>query len=72
MVELAFALLHALLWAGGAGIDPCAHKLTEELLRTRRRVTAFAGLPAPRNEIVLGEVLVQELQASAAVSLRIF
>ena len=62
----------AVLWAGGARIDPGAHKLAEELLRARCRLSAFAWPPAPGDEVIMREVLVEKFKASTAVSLWVF
>ena len=56
---------------GRSGIDPGADELPQLLLRARCGLTPFAGVPAPRDEVICCEVLVQEVKATAAVPLRI-
>jgi hypothetical protein len=56
---------------GRSGIDPGADELSQLLLRARCGLTPFAGVPAPRDEVICCEVLVQEVKAPAAVPLRI-
>src|SRR5947209_8315700 len=54
-----------------AGIDPCLRELAELLLRARRGLAAFARRPAPRDQIVVCEMLLQQRERAPAVTRRI-
>src|SRR2546430_1704491 len=54
-----------------SGLDPCAHELSQLFLRARSRIAPFARMPPPRDQIILRQMLVQELKATAPVSLGI-
>src|SRR5690348_8460804 len=55
----------------GTGVYPGLDEISEQFLGTRGRVAAFAGLPAPCDEIVAGGVIVQARKVAPAVALRI-
>jgi hypothetical protein len=54
-----------------SGIDPGADELPQLLLRARCGFTPFARMPAPGDEVICCEVLVQELKAAPAIALRV-
>src|SRR5690349_4948401 len=51
-----------------SGIDPGLNELTQSSLRSRRRGAAAAWVPAPGDQIVVRNVLVQEREVTAAVA----
>ena len=55
-----------------AGIDPGLDKLAEPRLRAGGRHAASAGVPTPGDQVVLGDVLMQQGQVAAAVTRPIF
>src|SRR4051794_24766322 len=60
------------LWAVGAGINPRLDKLTEPLLRSRNGSTAKSRIPAPGNEVILREMLMEKRQVASAIAGWIF
>src|SRR6185312_9911202 len=52
-----------------AGINPGTNKFPELLLRTRCRIAALAGLPAPRYQIIVGEMFMEQFKIAAPISL---
>src|SRR5262245_26140179 len=53
------------------GIDPGLDELTQSSLRSRRRSAAATWIPAPGDEIVVRNVLMQKLEVATAVALGI-
>src|SRR5712672_237594 len=51
----------------GAGIDPRLDELAELLLRSRRGRASGARVPGPGDEVILGEMLLQQRQVASAV-----
>src|ERR1044072_4450583 len=54
-----------------AAVDPGLRQLAELLLVARRGLAAFARRPAPRDQIVLGEMLLQQRERAPAVACRL-
>src|SRR5712675_50512 len=55
----------------GAGIDPRLDELAEPLLRSRRGRAPGSRIPAPGDEVILGEMLLQQPQVASAIAGRI-
>jgi hypothetical protein len=51
-----------------AGINPGTNKFPKLLLRTRCRIAALAGLPAPRYQIIVGEMFMEQFKIAAPIS----
>ena len=56
------------LWTMCAGIDPGLNELAEPRLRAWSGRAASAGVPTPGDQIVLGEVLMQQGQVASTVA----
>jgi hypothetical protein len=54
-----------------ASIDPTLNQFAQARLRTRHRITPETRIPTPGYEVVLGKVLVQLRQVTAAVPVTI-
>ena len=61
-----------LLRTGRTGIDPRVDQLAKNFLCSRSRISAFARLPAPSNQIIACGVFLQQGQVATAVALLVF
>ena len=57
------------LRAQRSGVDPRLDQFSEQRLRARSGVASGARLPAPRNQIVVRQVLMQERKVAAAIAI---
>src|SRR5438045_1498990 len=57
---------------GCAGVDPGAHQLAEKPLRAGRRLASATGSPTPRDQVIVGEMLMQQREVTAAIALGVF
>src|ERR687896_2339771 len=57
-----------ILWAMCAGIDPGLNELAEPRLGAWRGRSASTRIPTPGNQVILGEVLMQQGQVAPSVT----
>ena len=56
------------LWTLGAGINPRLDQLTQPRLRSRNGSAPRSRIPAPGDEIILREVLMEQRQVASAIA----
>src|SRR6266705_503629 len=55
----------------GPGVDPCLDQLTQTRLRAWHALASGTGSPAPGDQIILREVLLQQRQVASAIAVAI-